>query len=135
MSRSIALAVVAAAALAGGAAQAADTQLMCKGEAVILPNTAKAPMDVKLTIEGGLEAPSTVTYAWQRADAPIPMSLKGLLGNTLTFHGMQPGKDPAEGVVVADARLDRTTLALSMTVKHVGAPNAEEVNLESNCQP
>lgn len=129
----LAFAVTAAVLLAAGAAQAADTQLMCRGEAMIRPTDSKAPLDVKLTVQGGLEAPTVATYAWPRSSEPVAMSLKGLNGDTLSFHGMAAAREG--GVTVADAKLNRANLALTLNVRRMGAPDAEEVVLETSCQP
>lgn len=133
MRLSLAFACAAAALLASGAAQAGETVLMCKGEALVLPKQTKAPVDVKLKVDGGLEGPTTITYAWQRPGEPVPMTLKGLSGDTLSFHGAAPAKEG--GVTVADARLNRSTLALQLNVKRIGGPEAEDVTLETSCQP
>lgn len=129
----LAFACATAAGLLAGTAQAGDTLLMCRGDATILPRQSKAPLDVRLTVEGGLEGPTAATYAWQRPHEPIPMDLKGLSGDTLSFHGVAPAKQG--GVTVADAKLNRTTLALSLNVKRIGAEDGEEVTLETRCQP
>jgi len=128
----LSLAIAAAALLAASAAQAADTQLMCKAEALVMPAQSKVPVDLKLTVAGGIEGPSGVTYAWSRPEA-VPLELKGLLGDTLKFHGMTT--DKTGGVLVADADLNRNTLALKLKVKRVGGQGDEAVNVEGACSP
>jgi hypothetical protein len=124
------LAVAAALALTATAAHAADT-LTCRGDLLVMPDKAASPMDVTLTVEGGMEAPSTVTYAWARPESPVAMDLKGLSGDTLQFHGIAPAKDGA--VTVADAQLNRATLALVLKVRRLGEAG-EELTLETTCQ-
>lgn len=127
---SLALAAAATVALAAGAAQAADV-LSCKGDALIMPDQTNAPVEVQLTVEGGLAAPGAITYAWQRPEPPVPMELKGLSGETLSFHGLTAVKDG--GVLVADAQLNRTTLALVLKVRRLGGQD-EDITLETSCQ-
>ena len=133
MRLSLAFAGLVSAVLAAGAAHAADAQLSCKGQALIMPDAATTPLDVRLTIQGGLEAPSTVTYAWGRPEAPVPMDLRGLLGDTLSFHGMAPASG-GDGMLVADAQLNRNTLALVLKVRRLGAASPEDVSFETTCQ-
>lgn len=126
----LALAALAAAAFAAGGAQAADV-LSCKGDALVMPDQTNTPVDVQLTVEGGLAAPGAITYAWQRPEPPVPMNLQGLSGETLSFHGLTAAQDG--GVLVADAQLNRTTLALVLKVRRLGEKD-ENITLETSCQ-
>lgn len=117
-------------ALAAGAAHAADSQLSCKGDARVMPADESAPLDVQVTIAGGLEGPTGVTYVWARPESPVAMNLKGLIGETLLFHGMA---QDAGGVLVADVELNRTTLALSMKVRRLGSTE-EDITLQTVCR-
>jgi len=130
-STSTILAAAAAFALAAGAAHAADSQLSCKGDALVMPDQSTAPLDVQLTVAGGVQGPTGLTYAWQRPEAPVPLALKGLLGDVLEFHGMVPATEG--GVLVADARLNRNTLALVLKVRRLGS-SAEDITLETTCR-
>lgn len=121
----------AALALVAGAAQAADSRLSCKGDALVMPDQSSAPLEVTLTLAGGLQGPTGVTYAWQRPEAPVPLALKGLLGDVLEFHGMAAAKEG--GVLIADARLNRNTLALSLKVRRLGSAE-EDITLETTCR-
>ena len=116
-------------ALAAGAAHAADSQLTCKGDARVMPADEMAPLDVQITIAGGLQGPTGVTYAWARPETPVAMSLKGLLGDTLLFHGIA---QDGGGMLVADVELNRTTLALSMKVRRLGSGD-EDITLQTVC--
>src|SRR5438270_11629234 len=118
---------LAAIALTAGAAQAADSQLSCKGDGRVMPAEESAPLDVQVTIAGGLQGPTGVTYLWARPETPVAMSLKGLIGDTLSFHGMAPD---GGGVLVADVQLNRTTLALTMKVRRLGS-SEEDITLET----
>jgi hypothetical protein len=123
-------ACAAAFALAAGAAHAADSQLSCKGDALVMPDQSTAPLEVQLTIAGGLSGPTGITYAWRRPEAPVPLALKGLVGDTLEFHGMTMAQEG--GVLVADARLNRNTLALVLKVRRIGG-SEEDITLETTC--
>jgi hypothetical protein len=123
--------LAALAALAAGAAQAQDSQLSCKGVALVMPDETNAPLDVRLTVKGGLDAPESVAYAWARPEPSVAMPLAGLLGDKLMFHASAPTKDGA--VLVADATLNRQTLALVLKVRRVG-DQAQDVTLETTCQ-
>lgn len=117
-------------AFAAGAAHAADSTLSCKGDALVMPDETKAPLELQLTVNGGLQGPTGLSYAWGRPEAPVPLSLKGLLGDTLEFHGMTAASD---GVLVADARLNRNTLALELKVRRLGA-SEEDITLQTTCR-
>jgi hypothetical protein len=133
MRLALTLLFTAAAALAAGAAQAADAQLSCRGEALMMPEEASKPLDVTVTVRGGLEAPGAVTYAWALPEASVAMDLKGLSGDTLSFHGIAPATD-GEGVFVADAQLNRATLALVLKVRRLGGAGTEDVTFETTCR-
>lgn len=130
MRYALALAAAAALALAAGGAEAADL-LSCKGDALVMPDQTNTPVELQLTVEGGLTAPGGVTYAWQRPEPPVAMTLQGLSGDTLSFHGLSAVKDG--GVMVADAQLNRTTLALVLKVRRLGGQD-EAITLETSCQ-
>lgn len=115
---------------AAGAAQAQDLQLSCRGPALVMPDETTAPLDVQLTVQGGFSDTSAVAYAWGRPETPVTMSLKGIMGETLQFHGIASGKDGA--VMVADASLNRQTLALVLKVRRLGDA-AEDITLETTC--
>ena len=131
MRLSLALAAAAAAVLAAGAAQAADT-LSCRGQAQVMPDQSTTPIELQLIVDGGLEAPTTITYAWARPEAPVPMALQGLSGDVLSFHGLAPSS-AGDGVLVADVRLNRVTLALELKVRRMGG-NDEDITLTSSCR-
>ena len=118
------------AALAAGAAQAQETRLSCKGTALVMPDETNAPLDVQLTVQGGLEAPVSVAYAWARPEPSVAMPLQGLMGDKLMFHATAPTQDGA--VLVADASLNRQTLALVLKVRRVG-DQPQDVTLETTC--
>lgn len=131
MRKSLAIGLAAASVLAAGAAEAGDSRLSCTGDAKVMPDQSSAPIEVQLTVQGGLEGPTGVTYAWPRAEGSVPLTLKGLIGDTLQFHGM--GMDKDGSVLVADAQLNRTTLALAFKVRRLGA-SEEDVTLETVCR-
>lgn len=113
-------------------ASAADSQLACAGDILALPNPTPTPVSLALTVEGGLGAPGALIYAWSRPELSVPLELKALSGDTLSFHGLTSRPDGA--VVVADAQLNRSTLALVLKIRQLGGQGAQEVTLQTACR-
>jgi hypothetical protein len=128
----LALALAAPLGLGALSAQAGDAVLSCHGAAQLMSAQSRAPLDVKLTVQGGLEAPGAITYAWTRPEPSVPMTLKALSGDTLQFHGIAMEDDGA--VLVADAQLNRATLGLLLKVRKVGGAAPEDILLEGACR-